>query len=353
MARGDEKREIACEIVELMRFRYSLENLRGLAIIFVMFSHFGSLIALGGIGKVFYFLVIDATSWFVFLSGYLFYHIEGERFRYSSYLMKKIKFVFLPYLILSIPAIFAGLYLGQEKLIGISKSAYISWSLVAGGYVVGPMWFIPMILIFFILSPVFNYAAKSRLIYFLASATILLSLFSVRTVGNFNPFLSFMHFLGFYLLGIVFALNVALTDKIKSSGTTWIVAMLCLSVFVLAMYRFQELPKTYLGFYEGLGLLNLKQLGKLSLLIALFVLFDKFFDRKNRFLGYFAEISFGLFFIHGFFLTFFTRIGYSFIPPYPVLMFFSEFLTVIMFSLVTVYAIKQVSGKWSRYVIGC
>lgn len=137
--------------------------MRELAIIFVMLSHLNTWTSLGPLGKYLHFLFVDATSWFVFLSGYLFVRIEGTRFSYPAYMAKKAKFVILPYLILSTPVMLLGLYLGQNKLIGISAGAFAAWSLLVGGYVVAPMWFIPMIAIFFLLSPVFLRIARSPL----------------------------------------------------------------------------------------------------------------------------------------------------------------------------------------------
>jgi peptidoglycan/LPS O-acetylase OafA/YrhL len=336
-----------------MKFRYSLENLRGLAILFVMLSHFTSITSLGVVGKYVYFCLIEATSWFVFLSGYLFYHIESKRFDYASYMMKKLKFVILPYLILSIPAITAGIFFSLDKFMGLSPFAYVGWSLVVGGSVVPPMWFVPMIALFFLLSPLFNRLAKTRVIYVLAVVGIVFSLFSFRPLGSLNPFLSFLHFLGFYLLGLTFAVSIQFTDKVVSTGKTWLVVAPSIVVFLFALCMYEDLPRYAGGFFENFGVFNFRQLGKLSLLFILFFLFDRYFNQKNQFLSYFAEISFGLFFIHGFFMALFARLESVYVPPSPAINFLLEFLFVIVFSLLTVYVLKLVLNKRSRYVIGC
>jgi peptidoglycan/LPS O-acetylase OafA/YrhL len=336
-----------------MKFRNSLENFRGLAILFVVLSHFSSFGNLGAGGQSIYFVLTEATSWFVFIAGYLFYHIEGERFQYADYMTKKAKFVILPYFLLSTPAIAAGLYLQQEKLIGLSRAAFVAWSLVVGGAAVGPMWFIPMIVIFYVLSPLFIRLAKSRLIYMLAVLGTVLSLFSFRPLNNLNPFLSFLHFLGFYLLGMVFALCIKKTDQIKAAGKTMVLALPAMVIFILAVCFYEDLPRYHLGFFDGLGYFNMRQLGKLSLLVALFFYFDKYVSQKNRFLAYFAEVSFGLFFIHGFFLVLFSHLSYFYVPPNPLMNFVAEFLVVMGMSLLTVYVLKLVLKNRSRYVIGC
>ena len=126
-------------------FKYSVENFRGIAIFFVMLSHLSSFSSLGPAGKYLLFTFVDATTWFVFISGYLFSHIEKNiNFKYIDYIYKKFKFVIIPYLILSIPAILVGLYFQRHTLLELNVAEYILWSLSVGGSVVGPMWFIPM-----------------------------------------------------------------------------------------------------------------------------------------------------------------------------------------------------------------
>jgi len=334
-------------------FQYSLENLRGLAILFVMFSHFRSFHALGDIGKYIYFFVSEATSWFVFLSGYFFFHIEKNRFQYRDYLGKKLKYVILPYLILSVPAILAGIYLGRDQLLGISRTAYACWSLVVGGAMVVPMWFVPMILIFFLFSPVFIRIANSRLVYIIAIAGIVLSLFTFRPLENLNPGLSFLHFLGFYLLGLAFARASEITDMVKSLRLSLPIILSGSLGFVLAIWLFDDVARYDMGFYDAFGMFNVKQFGKLSLLVALFFFFDKFLFRKNRFLGHVAEISFGLFFIHGFFMIIFLKLVTMLGPLPPVVSLFSEIIVVVGFSIIAIHFLKFILRKWSRYVIGC
>ena len=138
------------------KFRYSLENFRGIAIFFVMFSHIISIQSMGRLGGYLYYFVGDATTWFVFISGYLFYYLEVNNFKYADYLWKKLKYVILPYLILSIPVIFFWISISQNLLYGLTPLKFMLWSLLAGGIAVGPMWFIPMIALFFIFTPVFR-----------------------------------------------------------------------------------------------------------------------------------------------------------------------------------------------------
>lgn len=336
-----------------MNFKYSIDNFRGLAILFVMMSHMGTLHWLGSTGDVGYFLVVDATTWFVFISGYLFHYIEFRRFTYLDYLKKKTKFVLLPYLVLSIPAILAGIYFSRDALLGLSLGNYVLWSLLVGGSVAAPMWFIPMIIIVFLLSPLFHALAKTAWMYPATVLGLLVSLLTFRPVHNLNPFLAFVHFGGFYLLGMLTSMNSIRTDAVKQTRAVYLLIGLGAALFVSCALLFDFEQEGPLGFQDGLGQLNLIQLAKFGLLIAVFFLFERFVNFRQRILAYLAEISFGLFFIHGFFILASARIQHYLPWANAWLAFVFEFVFVIGGSVLTVSVTKSVLKKRSRYVIGC
>ena len=93
---------------------------------------------------------------FVFIAGFLFQYLK-KKFEYRSYLIRKTRYVILPYLIIS--ALPIGL-----KLIGLHQSDWVPPEMIpdgifgkavfylASGKHLGPFWFIPMIVIFYIIS---------------------------------------------------------------------------------------------------------------------------------------------------------------------------------------------------------
>lgn len=323
-----------------------------MAIIFVMFSHIISIQGMGHLGGYLYYIVGDATTWFVFISGYLFYYLEVNNFKYGAYLSKKIKYVILPYFILSLPVIFFWVSISQHILYGLTPLNFILWSLLAGGIAVGPMWFIPMIAIFFILTPVFRFLAKTKAIYILTVAFLIFSMFSSRSIYNANPFLSMLHFCGFYMLGIVAAKDAAVLDGLKSATRKNIIYFSIL-IFVIFGYFFPGVESMPNSFFNGLGLLNYILVGKLALLVAIFLTFEQFYDRESKVLGYLAKISFGLFFVHGFMAAIFAKVSKSINHYDPLVTLFAEISVVIFVSIGIVVLVKKVLRKWSRYVIGC
>ena len=335
-------------------FQYSVENLRGLAILFVLLSHVTSFENLGGFGNYFLFFFRDATTWFVFISGYLFYCTERNKFNYWGYLRKKLKFVIFPYLILSVPAICIGIYLNRYAYMGLSQLAYGLWSLVVGGSVIGPMWFIPMIAIFFVVSPLFFRLGGSRVQYMVLMCGLAFSLFSTRPFKNLNPFLSFVHFFGFYVLGIVVSFNSERIRRVAGEKSGLFLMCGTFLLFILSsalhIYGDQSDPA---GFQEGLGSFNNAQLGKLALLALTFLLFSRFLNVRNRILAWLAEISFGLFFMQGFFMAIFGQLSYRVTFGHPLMMLLAELSILLGGSVLAVLIIKRITGRWSRYVIGC
>lgn len=347
----DNKADAVRPLVKKRRFQHSVENLRGLAILFVVFSHITSMRAVGPVGEAMSFLFQDATALFVFISGYLFHYIEQDRFKYREYLIKKAKFVVLPYLILSVPAILAGLLFKQHGVIGLSAESYALWSLLVGGAVIIPMWFVPMIVVFFLASPLFHRLGGSRLLPGATAVALGIGMLTARPLDNLNPILSFVHFAGFYLLGILLS---ARFDDIKQSGRTGAVIVVCLFLFVGAVAAHFALDgESPMGFVDGLGQFNFSMFGKLTFLLAILFLFDRFLNVNNRFLGWMAEISFGLFFMHGFFMALFTKFGPRVISGPPLLVLAAEMSFVLGGAILAVVVLKRIIGKGSRYVIGC
>jgi len=317
-----------------------------------MLSHILSIQFMGGASNYLFFFLVDATAWFVFISGYLFYYLEVNKFKYADYLYKKIKYVVLPYLILSVPAIVVGLYFSRHVLYDLTPLNYVIWSLLTGGMVVAPMWFIPMIVIFFLLTPFFNFLAKSKYIYVVTFAGLLFSILSSRPVHNANPVLSFLHFAGFYLLGIVAAKNIKFLDGMASSVKTKII-FVSIAVFLVAGFLYPGIESESGSFYEALGMVNYIIVGKLALLIAIFFAFEQYLDQRRESLGYLAKISFGLFFIHGFMTQVFGKFLQNIDYYSPFVKLIAEIVVVVFVSIVVVYVMKLLLGKWSRYVVGC
>jgi peptidoglycan/LPS O-acetylase OafA/YrhL len=336
-----------------MNYKHSIENFRGLAILFVMLTHIGSIQGQLPLGRLIHFVIGDATTWFVFISAYLFRYVELKRFNYLSYLGKKFRYVLLPYLILSVPALLVAIWAGKPARHGLSDAGYIGWVLVTGGQVVGPMWFVPMIALFFLVSPLFLKITNTAWGWAIVLAWLLFSVLSGRPYSNSNPALSFLHFGGFYALGIIAADSPTRISQLSRRAAVGM-TLVCLAVFLMAFDIFlHEPPSEMLTFGEKIGNFNAMQVGKLALLGIVFVVFEKYLNRPVLWLEKLAKISFGLFFIHGFVAAGFAWLMQSVFIKLDSLYMLAELSTVVLMSVWLTTLIKRLLGQRSRYVIGC
>jgi surface polysaccharide O-acyltransferase-like enzyme len=335
------------------KFSYSMENFRGLSIIFVVLCHLQLLQDFGRGGDYIRFFFTDATTWFVFISGYLFHHTQHARFGFSKYMQSKAKYVLLPYLMLSVPAVLLGIHNAEQDLAGLSLAKYTLWSLAVGGAVIPPMWFVPMIALFFLFSPLSLEIAKTRMLYVVTLAGLVLSLFSVRPANNLNPLLSFVHFFGFYFLGILFSARKEDLERLKKRVNPWLMVFFGMAIFIAAMLLYKGVDNSPQSFHEGLGRLNAYQLGKLGLLLSAYFLLELRLNRPCAVLGYFAKISFGLFFLHGFFMIFWAELyPYIDIDDLSILLAL-EVACIGICPLLIIHGLRYLFGQRSRYVIGC
>jgi surface polysaccharide O-acyltransferase-like enzyme len=334
-----------------MGFRYSIENFRGIAILFVVFSHLASIRYAGDAGKYLYYLVGDATAWFVFISGYLFAYLEFGRFSFPSYMKKKLQYVLLPYLIISSLTIAGAVAAGLPQALGLSALGFTGWALVVGGAIVPPLWFIPMITLFFLITPAIHALRDNKWLYLVCAIGMALSLFTSRPFLNTNPLFAFIHFVGFYALGVLASVNARQIDKLSPSRATGLM-LLSIAIFLISAGFYTEYDPGA-TFLEDSGELDVMQLGKLALLVAVFIGFEKFFNRRNAMLSYVANVSFGLFFVHGLFLGSAAFLSQHIDFPNDLSFIAAEAATVLLFSFGTVALVKKLLGTRSRYVIGC
>lgn len=142
-------------------YQQHIHVFRGVAIIFIVCAH--TIPSLDWsenpvLGRVIDALVNQSSIFFFFIAGYLFQHLS-ERFNFGKYIFQKFKTVIVPYLILSIPAIF--IFTVLAKRTGVWSWFYLLpvWEQVAlfllTGKHLAPLWFVPTITIFYFFAPFF------------------------------------------------------------------------------------------------------------------------------------------------------------------------------------------------------
>ncbi|ART80401.1 acyltransferase family protein [Oceanisphaera avium] len=275
-------------------FLSSINWFRGIAIIFVVMGHV-HLTTFAGM-EYNYDFMSNGTFFFVLIAGFLFHYLK-EKFQYTDYIRKKFKFVVLPYLFVLIPGVLLAIYYYVNGLTWFKADEipevqnlvyYVFYLITHGGTVIGPLWFIPMICIFFVVSPVIKMIMESR--YFGLITTVFF-LFTLTSDRPELPELSFIYWLGVYLLGGYLSANYSVIQTHSKK-------ILVVSTLALIVWSFIE---TSLVSHS-----DILKLIKTFVFMSLFCIIED----KNIELKVFdvlAKYSFGIFFLHGYILQAFQR----------------------------------------------
>lgn len=361
----------------------SIDYYRAFAILTIILGHtarFGN----GNIEEFQYNLYCFNTALFFFIAGYLFQYLS-YKFEYKTYLVKKTLNVVLPYLVIIIPlSMMSALSSPANNTFHNLLFYQKVWGgIIFGQTVLGPTWFIGMIIWFYFLSPIF--LRISRLKNFdmiLMSCMIYTSLSCVPVVThglmsqiffNFDDIAihfafffieSFFHYLSYYLLGMFFCtLKETHGEKIiqyqktffKYFGWAFIFSSL---VFLIAPIH----ARTYGGFT------------KLLYCIILYFLFTIYEEKISgittlrKILLFISQYSFGLFLIHQCFVNLFnfhTLYEQNTAPVYTDLTAntFTNFLAGLLFFAVVLgascltlvilkFILKCLKVKHTRWFIG-
>ena len=213
----------------------------------------------------------------------------------------------------------------------------------------GPLWYIPMIVLFFLIAPLLLKVDKYPKLYWLLPFLIIVSFVVPKPENNASPLLAFVHYLSIYILGMFMSrykdqLFKLLSNKLVLAGIFG--AVLCLSYFI------------YFGFSH---LWFVQKILLSAFLMYLLYRFEhvkrKSLERTFSSLDYLGSISFGLFFLHGYILGAlkmgFSRLNWEFSGAYWSVLLLVVIAFTIFFSTLAIIAIQRVFGNKSRKLIGC
>ena len=355
----------------MKKFMHNIEFMRALAIVLVVFTHvpLDSLLLYSGdssqvIAQILLALFQNGTVLFVFIAGFLFYFLNQNGFNYCEYLKKKIKFVILPYIIILTAVFFIKWFLGMKNfpVYNWSAQAHIVksyfWSLLTGGYILGPLWFVPMITLFYLSAPFFRWLANSYWLFPVLILTLGISFFTQRPYLNLNPFFSYLHFGGIYILGVSIAKYDVFANKVLSSeyvilllsflfgGTVWL---------TLGQFKTLDVVFFELQLLRKVWQVDWATVQKTLLALLAYGISLRLYVGSHMWVKKIADYSFGIFFIHGIILAVLGKFAlaiqlqlyvnsWSYIP---------YGLMVYALSHFVVYGVKKYAKAKSKYIIGC
>lgn len=325
-----------------------IHSFRALAILFIVAGHAIDFFTWpqdsADIERLLRIVMSNGSVLFVFIAGYLFQHL-AVKYQHKKYFINKLKNVIVPYLLVSIPAIVVFVFFMTRETVWPGFYDNAPWQQVIYFYLTGfhlaPLWFIPMISLFYLIAPLLVYADKTRYFYWLLPIAIIISCFVSRGL----PPQSFVHFFSVYMLGMYCShFKVQLNDKLSQKQV-----LVTLALFILGCVLYE--------FYMMAGTMTyVNYLQKIAMSVFFVGLLYRLGEKTNyKLIHTTANASFGVFFIHSYVLTaskmaceklFGTKVAGSLLL-YPILT-----LSILLVCVAIIVAMQKLLGTRSRYLVG-
>ena len=346
------------------QFLNYIHNFRGFAIILIVGVHCRTSLLWPKDSTVLDLLTYgldSSTILFVFISGFLFQYLNAANFQYSSYLSKKIKYVVFPYILVSIPAIIDKLLFETNAywMNSFYKSLYppfqAAYMLITGKHS-GPFYFIPLISIIFLISPILYRIQKTNYFSIITAFVVGIGLFTYA-YGYYSSILeSFLYFLPVYLFGMWVSKN---REWILSMNPLILLSLLLCYLTIFYFEMIKIISAQHLHFFEKIphyftSQFNWSKLKEMILAIILLTLFYRLRNKNFKFLTMLGAFSFGIYFVHIYFINITEHLlnyfGISRMQNGLGYLVFTA--TIISVSVLIVFITKKVFKEKSRVLIG-
>lgn len=305
------------------KFLPEIDRLRGVAIFLIVISHatFSSRHSLSGYPV---WLATAGGTWpFVFISGYLTAHLSAQA-DFLPYLKKKALNVVVPYCVV----VSAGV------AVGLTRNDAPIWEYYLLGWpAAGPLWFIPMICLFFVAFPIYRLLIARPPVAVAAAATFVgVTLLTGRTQFDAGPHMNFVTFQAPYLIGIVCCLFRDQFDRFMQTALPLLLVALMAAMALASgplMAQFEMVP--------------------MLLMTLVLIPLLKADSALNPMWEWLAARSFGIFFLHGFFTDLQRRTLGEDLPLWATL----AYGLVLLFGCgLFIDLVRKVAGQKSRILVG-
>jgi len=336
------------------------DSFRGLSIALIVAAHTfyvePDLYQINKFDEAFISVLSGTTGLFVFISGFFFHFVFYGRMSYVGFIKKKFLAIGVPFLLITTFFVLVG-YLVLGRVPGVSISNInLYYEFLRIYFMTGLFtahWYIPFAALLFLLTPLFNYyiSLKNKSKLYLLIFLSIFPFFSGRP-SDANIFHEFLYFCPFYLLGIYVSMNREFLFRFLNGHYTLFLVLMLFFVFLQIFFTgvVGNLRKDLIFSFEGIDLVFIQKI-MMCLFFVGWIGSSKIKDSK--FLRMLADMSFGVFFIHGIVLLLQKEIGYYEVVIISGGIYGSlNFLIVMGISLFVVYVTKRVLGRNSRFLIG-
>lgn len=302
--------------------------------------------------KILHIVYGNATILFVFIAGYLFQHLS-LKFDTKKYYLSKLKFVLLPYFVISLPVVLYDVLVSPPATMSADFLAQPAWLQFLNYYWWGahshPMWFVPMIALFCFVGPLLITGDRNNILYWLLPIFILASFIVHRSLYPTN---NFVHFFSVYVLGMFLSKHKNIINPLLMQNKVLIVLLISFVLIYIWQY-FPITPQLKASMYVQKLIFTFLALGLLI----------KFEARtKHTVANIIANTSFGVYFVHAYIIEaielLFIYMNQHFLSHSNIsfqgnIMFhFLLSCLILLLSILLVLLIKRVMGNKTYILIG-
>lgn len=333
-----------------IHFLHYINNFRGFSILLIMLGH--CIDPFEWENNIYIYNIMisifkGGSIYFIFISGFLFQHLSTN-FTFTNYMAAKIKHIILPYIISSVPALIFFTVFARKPLLPTSfyeqSHVYqILYFLITGSHL-KTLWFIPMMFIFYAVSPLLHYYDKRNILYYLFP---IFFIFSICPPHGPPAISNFLHFLIIYVAGMFCSKHKDIFFKLSFPLISSIISF-TISILFIVILNYTTINTEYSLFCR--------------LITCLFLLNLFYHTESSRLLrllriDYFAAMSFALYFIHPYLIStirylYSGTIGGVISTSPTIILYIVFFLLILIFSTLLIESIRRYFGKYSRYLIG-
>lgn len=262
--------------------------------------------------KVLVNLIYGGTALFVFISGFFFHHVFYKKFNYKDFILKKIQNVVSPYIVMTtvamvlylIPQLHLHNWVAKE-VAKASTSVYQTISLyfeyLLFGGISAQFWYIPFIIIIFLLSPIFiGFIKLPRLLQWLTFGILFFNSSLIwRPELHLTPWHHVLYYTPIYLLGIICSIH---RERFLSmiEGRAWLFGLAALALAIIQVEFFgvvghfeKSQPFTFSGF-------DIMLIQEVFVGLSILAILQRYENKEISLLKNLAAASFAIYFLHEF-----------------------------------------------------
>lgn len=307
--------------------------------------------------------VEGGTTFFVFISGFLFHRVFAPRFDYTRFMRGKLRNVLLPYVILSVPAIAIFFTLtphAWEAFFGAPRGEGL-WAghlrpilqlLITGRHAIA-YWYVPFAILLFLCAPLHMRFIRLGLRWQIAiTATLLLAALLLQKPSlDLNKLHALAYYTPVYLIGIMTSLHWEQMRPLLARRWPLLFGI------VIALVLAAALDGSYGNYirraHTPLLALDLMMAQKIVLTFAILGLLTRLERYNLPALNEIAERSFGIFFLHPILIVLLATSGVLPDLGWDWANYLLWFAAVFGGSYVIAGGARSVLGPRSRLILGC